>query len=133
MCKYDIFASHWVAGATAGGPPPSRQLDGFHFQFNPTAKMSVTADGPVAVTVFLPDTRCMELTYEKKYSLNIREAACHMSSVFITDVTAGSPPKMIVECTPWVRQASEISELEKGTSIISLLAPLRPERKWRSG
>ena len=63
--------------------------------------MSVTADGPVAVTLFLPDTRCMELTYAQKYSLNIREVACHMSSVYITDVTAGSAPKMIVECPPW--------------------------------
>jgi len=56
----------------------------------------------------------MELTYEKKYSLNIRDASCHMSSVYIIDVTAGSPPKMIVECTSWARQASEISELKKG-------------------
>ena len=111
LCRYDVFSSHWVAGKSAGGGPPAAasaagapptgNLDASLFQFNPTAKMSVTADGPVAVTLFLPDTRCMELTYAQKYSLNIREVACHMSSVYITDVTAGSAPKMIVECPPW--------------------------------
>jgi hypothetical protein len=37
-----------------------------------------------------------------------------MSSVYITDVTAGTPPKKLVDCAPWCRQAHAVTELKKG-------------------
>ena len=38
-----------------------------------------------------------------------------MSSVYITDVTAGTPPKKLVDCAPWCRQATAVTGLKKGS------------------
>ena len=54
LCRCDGFASHWVAGKTAGG-------DVFcsTFKYNPTCNVTVDKDCQVSITLFQPDVRCM--------------------------------------------------------------------------
>jgi hypothetical protein len=115
--RYDIFASYWVAMKTAGGSPPEEgSVDGSLFEFNPRAKLTVTEDCTAAITLFLPDTRWMQSQYQSKYSLNIRDVAMHMASVYITDTTEPSAsPKKILTALPEDRQATNAEvQLKKG-------------------
>jgi hypothetical protein len=115
--RYDIFASYWVAMKTAGGSPPEEgSVDGSLFEFNPKAKLTVTEDCTAAITLFLPDTRWMQSQYQSKYSLNIRDVAMHMASVYITDTTEPSAsPKKILTTLPEDRQATNAEvQLKKG-------------------
>ena len=102
-CRCDVFASHWVAGKTAGGCPPAAT-----FELNPTAKLTVSQDGLVAVTLFQPDTRCMHHPDQEESVMN------QMASAYITNQTTGSKPQKLLQCPPWNRQKTEMVQLKRG-------------------
>ena len=119
MCRITVFGSHWVAGLTAGGEPPSDT-----FKFNPRARVTVESDGPVNVTLFQPDTRCM---HNPRRDAPIEN---QMVSVFVTDETAWGglavAPRKLLQCEPWKRQKSELIELKAGHTYSITAATFAP-------
>jgi len=112
-CRCDVFSSHWVAGKTAGGPPNCST-----FNRNPTAKMTVGQDGPIMVTIFQPDTRCM---HHPDRDVEVQN---QMASVYIT--TTGAGPKNVVRCKPWARQKSETFAAKRGEVYYITAATFAP-------
>ena len=83
-CRCDVLASHWVAGKTAGG-----EKECATFKYNPGAKLTVSADGPVAVALLQPDVRCMFLPGEE-------DVTTQQASVYLTHVTKGTSPHRLL-------------------------------------
>jgi len=114
-CRSDVFASHWVAGQTAGGSPPCEM-----FKFNPCAKLVVGEDGPVTVTLLQPDTRCL-------HHPETEEGIAHpMASVYITDSTSRTRPEKVATCAAWARQGSGTTQLKRGHVYLITAATFAP-------
>mmetsp|Transcript_27927 Transcript_27927/g.44895 ORF Transcript_27927/g.44895 Transcript_27927/m.44895 type:complete len:816 (+) Transcript_27927:47-2494(+) len=93
MCRVDGFASHWVAGKTAGGDSNCET-----FKFNPTVDVTVKKDCPVVVTLFQPDVRPM-------FHPDADDLENKLASVFVCGGDRAKPEK-VMQSMGWERQKS---------------------------
>ncbi|EKX32896.1 hypothetical protein GUITHDRAFT_120920 [Guillardia theta CCMP2712] len=89
-CHVVGFASHWIAGKTAGGPPKCRT-----FAFNPRVSLRVQEDCEAIFSLYLPDSRPLFRPNQTASHKNL----CTLSIIELSSQQTGPDARQVLTCS----------------------------------